>query len=321
MRRRLKALLLVAVLILSLLPAQTKKADASSWMSIPAGKYYICNDANGRYLNVCDAGNWNNCNVDTWYFNGCGAQVWTISGNVNSYKIQPGCSSTRVLNQWGNSVVSGHNVCLWDNTNDPTQRWVFQKQYGNRFIIRCAGNTNCVLDVDQNGNVFVNNYVAGRRSQWWYLTEAEAVVPAGSYYFASFCDGRYLDVQSGGDYNTCNVGLYGFNGSNAQTWVINGSSTWYRIKPKCTVNRVLNQYGDYAAPGHNVNLWDDTYDGTQRWTFEKVKWAYGNMTLYVVHLAANPSCVLDVDAYGNVFVNTYGGQYDESQLWVLQSAQ
>ncbi|MBR5677772.1 MAG: RICIN domain-containing protein [Paludibacteraceae bacterium] len=319
MRRRLKSLLLAAVLLVCLLPMMPGKADAYSLTTIPTGKYYIRNDANGQYLNVTNGGNWNGCNVDTWYFNGCSAQIWTITGNWLCYKVQPGCGSGRILNQWGNSIAPGHNVTLYDDVNDSTQRWVFQKQYGNRFIIRCVADANCVLDVDSNGNVYVNNYVEGRRSQWWYLTSAEVTIASGTYRIRPFIDDRYMQVSGSGDYNNCNVNL-GTNGNiNAAKWQITGSPTSYKVKPKNTASRVLNQWGDYVVSGHNVCLWDNTNDPTQRWTFEAVKYAYGNLTLYVIHCAGNPSCVLDIDSNGNVYVNTYGGQYDESQLWVLEA--
>ena len=320
MKRRLRALLLVAVLLIALLPQQTQKAEAAEfWATIPSGNYYLRNVATGKYLDVCGGGDYNTCDVINYQFNGSAAQVWSITGSKNYYKVKPKCTASRVLNQYGDYVVPGHNVNLWDDVNDATQRWKFKCIGGNRVVIYCAAGSNCVLDVNEYGSVCVSTY-AGRASQQWYLTQTEVSIPSGSYYLASFPNGQYLDVQSGGDYNTCNVGIYGFNGSNAQTWVIDGSNTWYRIKPKCTVSRVLNQYGDYVVPGHNVNLWDDVYDSTQRWIFELVPNAYGNMNVYVVHCAADPSCVLDVDQYGNVFINTYGGQFDESQLWVLQAA-
>lgn len=317
MRRRLKALLLVAVLFITILPPQTKKANAASWSDIAPGKYYLRNVATGKFLNVCDAGNWNNCNVDNWYFNGCNAQVWTISGSSSSYKVQPGCSSTRVLNQWGDNVISGHNVCLWDNTNHPSQRWVFQKVSSticdSVYIIRCAGNTNCVLDVDENGNVCVCTY-ANRNSQKWILTNAEMNMTAGNNRIRNRGNQKYLAVNGAGDYNNCNVitSAWVYNAS-YQIWAISGGSGYNRIKPTNTVSRVLNQWGDNVVSGHNVCLWSDTGHPSQRWSFERIR--IGGFSYYIIHCVGNPGCVLDVDANGNVYVNTYNGS--DSQLWEL----
>ena len=317
MRRKVSSLLLVVVLFFGMLPMMPQKAEAASWATIQSGKYYLRNVATGKFLNVCDAGNWNNCNVDNWYFNGCSAQVWTITGNSNSYKVQPGCSSTRVLNQWGDNVVSGHNVCLWDNTNHPSQRWVFQAvdAANGIYVVRCAGNTNCVLDVNEYGNVCVCNY-AGRDSQKWVLSRAEVAIPARYYSIYNALNGKYMMVVNYGDYNNCNVVVGTYNGLDVMKWYISGSATFSKVKPKNTVSRVLNQWGDNVVAGHNVCLWDDTNHPSQRWVFEEVK--VNGLTGYVIHCAGNLGCVLDISNM-SVFVNTYNGS--RSQIWYLSPTQ
>lgn len=322
MRRRLKALLLVAALFIAMLPPQTKKANAASWSYITPGKYYLRNVATGKFLNVCDAGNWNNCNVDNWYFNGCSAQVWTISGDSNSYKVQPGCSSTRVLNQWGDNVVSGHNVCLWDNTNHPSQRWVFEQAdaEGTTFVIRCKGNTNCVLDVNEYGNVCVCNY-AGRDSQKWVLSLVETPFASGYYRIKNVATGKYMQVSGSGDYNNCNVVVGTSWNINAAKWLISGSASSYKVKPKNTASRVLNQWGDNVVAGHNVCLWDNTNHPSQRWTFECLgTWSNGE-PVYRIHCAGNPACVLDVNSSGSVFVDTLAPNtdIDKTQCWIIEA--
>ena len=151
-----------------------------------------------------------------------------------------------------------------------------------------------------------NNYndVNGASSVSW------ASVSPGEYYFVNVATRKQLDVQSGGDYNGCNVAVYGANTSDAQRWVISGNSNGYKIKPKCTASRVLNCYGTTVSSGNNVNLWDSVDDNTQRWVFEKVS------NGYVIHSAGNTNCVLDVDETGNVCVCTYAGR--ASQVWSLK---
>ena len=322
MKRKFRSLLLAVALLFSLLPAMPQKAEAAPWATIAAGKYYIQNEATQKFLNVCDAGNWNNCNVDTWYFNGCGAQVWTISGNSNSHKVQPGCSSTRVLNQWGDYVVSGHNVCLWDNTNDPSQRWVFQEVAPGEYVIRCAGNTNCVLDVNNSGNVYVNSY-NGSASQKWLLSQAEYQLPSGYYRIKNISNGKYLDASGAGDYNNCDVITWTGNNSNAQKWNISGNANFLKIKPKCTVSRVLNQWGDNVVAGHNVCLWDNTNHASQRWTLEFLGvWGgdAGPAPVFRIHCVGNPACVLDVNSSGSVYVDTLTPNYmiDKTQCWIIE---
>ena len=323
MRRKVSSLLLVVVLFFGMLPMMPQKAEAASWATIQSGKYYLRNVATGKFLNVCDAGNWNNCNVDNWYFNGCSAQVWTITGNSNSYKVQPGCSSTRVLNQWGDNVVSGHNVCLWDNTNHPSQRWVFQQVSPEEYVIRCAGNTNCVLDVNEYGNVCVCNY-AGRASQIWVLTRAEVTLSSGYYRIKNVANGKYMQVSGSGDYNNCNVVVGTSWNINAAKWQITGSATSYKVKPKNTASRVLNQWGDNVVAGHNVCLWDNTNHPSQRWTFELLGFwggTNGTQPVYRIHCAGNPACVLDVNSSGSVYVETLTPDYwsDKTQCWIIEA--
>lgn len=326
MRRRLKVLLLVAAMFFSMLPQQTREAPAdNSFDYVATGTYYIRSVYNGKALDVQGGADYNTCNVATYEFNGSNAQLWEITGNSSSYRIKPKCTVSRVLNQYGDYVVSGHNVNLWDDIYDGTQRWVFRKvSYDEIYVICCLGDPNCVLDVASNGNVYVSTFQPGKISQEWRLSQAECSMPAGNYRFRSFETGNYLDVQNGADYNGCNVGTYTFNGSGAQTWHVSGPSNWLKIKPLCTASRVLNQYGYTVASGNNVNIWDDVYDGTVRWSFEIIG-IYGNgglpgggmSAVIAIHCAGNPACVLSLDSYGNVCVQEQQ-LFNRSQLWVLE---
>lgn len=286
------------------------KTKPSQWATITSGNYYIKNVATKKYLDASGAGDYNNCDVVNWVFNGSSAQTWNITGSATSYKVKPTCTSSRVLNQYGNTVASGHNVCLWDNTNDPSQRWVFEKISGNQYIIHCAGNTNCVLDVNDNGSVYVSTYVSGKASQKWELTSEFTL--SGDYFIKNNSTGKYMNVNGSGDYNNCDVNTATKNGSSAQKWNISGASYNYMVMPKCSSSRVLNQYGDYVVSGHNVCLWVNTYDPSQRWTFEKV-----GDNKYVIHCVGNENCVLDVNSNGSVYVNTYSAG-KSSQIWVLE---
>ncbi len=145
---------------------------AITYETIASGNYRFLNKATNTYLNVDNGEDYNDCNVRVWERNNTDAQIWEISGNDKArYQIKPLCTVSRVLNQYGNTVVAGNNVDIWDNTYDDTQRWAFEK-VSDGYVIHCTGNTNCVLDVDGNGNVCVWNYVAGNPSQIWKLESA-----------------------------------------------------------------------------------------------------------------------------------------------------
>ena len=148
----------------------------SSWETIPSGNYNLKNNATNTVLDVADAGDFNGCNVWLCAANGTNAQIWNISGNDSSrYIIKPACTIQRILNQHGDSVATGHNIDIWDNVNDDTQKWCFESVSGG-YVIRLAANTNYVLDADENGNAVICEY-AGRASQVWKLIKVGATNP------------------------------------------------------------------------------------------------------------------------------------------------
>ena len=106
----------------------------------------------------------------------------------------------------------------------------------------------------------------------------------GEYYIKNIVTGLYLDVQDGGDWNGCNVWVCAGNGTKAQLWSIYGSDpSRYLVKAANTLYRILNQHGYDVASGHNIDIWDDVNDDTQKWCFEAVRGGY------VIHCSANPN--------------------------------
>ena len=81
--------------------------------------------------------------------------------------IRPHCSLTRVVNVYAETVVSGKNVCIYDNTGHNSQRWKFEK-VNDGFVIRNSQNSSCVLDVRSGSDVYVNTY-SGTGTQIWKI--------------------------------------------------------------------------------------------------------------------------------------------------------
>ena len=136
--------------------------------TIAEGKYYLKNTASGFYLSVAD---WidrqeQNVIVDTWR---CPFEIKN-SSTTDGYSLQPTFSSTRMVNVYASNVTSGKNVCLWDDTGDASQRWLFER-VSNGYVIRCAQAPSCVLDVRDRVDVYVETYT-GAQSQIWTLEYA-----------------------------------------------------------------------------------------------------------------------------------------------------
>lgn len=147
------------------------------------GTYYIKNNGNGKYLDVANATDANAQNIQTVSFNGSNAQKYEIalSTTTAGYSMRPLSSVSRMVNVYAETVVSGKNVCIYDNTGHDSQRWNFEKVSGG-YVIRNVQNSNCVLDVESNGNVYVSTYT-GAATQIWTFQDVNC-----SHSYDNACD-------------------------------------------------------------------------------------------------------------------------------------
>lgn len=152
-----------------------KKTSTPTPPATSYGTYYIKNAGNGKYLDVANATDANKQNIQAVSFNGSNAQKYEIAPSTTTagYSMRPLSSATRMVNVYGDTVSSGKNVCIWDNTGDASQRWNFEKVSGG-YIIRNVQNSNCVLDVESNGNVYVSTYT-GATTQIWTFQDVNCV--------------------------------------------------------------------------------------------------------------------------------------------------
>ncbi len=153
-------------------PNYTNSSSSTiTYTTISEGVYYLKNQATGTYLDVEDAVDANKTNIHVSQYSDWSvsklAQQYTIRSTPTpgGYMMMPACSSSRVVNVYGDTVASGNNVCLWSNTSHNSQRWRFQQVSGG-YIIRNLQVPNCVLDVDENRNVCVCNYHGGASQIW-----------------------------------------------------------------------------------------------------------------------------------------------------------
>lgn len=211
-----------------------------SWASIPDGEYYLVQASSGKQLDVSGGVDANNTNVQIHEANDTTAQKWAISASANGYKIKPLCTVSRVLNSYGTTVNVGNNVNLWDSIDDNTQRWLFEPVNGG-YIIHNAGNINCVLDVVDGSNVFLNIYNPNSTTEVWRLESVDVNTP--------------LTIQSISVYQLPNKYNYQLGEP---------------FNPEGLVLEVLysnNQY-DYITDGFTVSGFDSSTPGTKTITVE-----------------------------------------------------
>lgn len=141
-----------------------------SYTSITPGNYYLRNMSSGAFLRVADGVDVNQQNIDAWkpYDPGNTAQMFSITATADGYKMRPLCSSSRVVNAYGVSPASGANVNLYDDVNDSTQWWKFEKVDENCYIIHNTYISSCVLDFVDSGNALISS-ANGSRGQIWML--------------------------------------------------------------------------------------------------------------------------------------------------------
>ncbi|MBQ7986218.1 MAG: CHAP domain-containing protein [Clostridia bacterium] len=133
---------------------------------IPNGTYYFKNVATGLYMNLAYGKDVNEQNIHAHEFAGYDSQkmfAWHLG--ENRYAIRPVGVATRIINANAWDIVSGTNVNLFDDSGDPTQHWYFEKS-GDSYIIHNVSNYNCVITVDSDLNVIVENNSNNANQKW-----------------------------------------------------------------------------------------------------------------------------------------------------------
>lgn len=143
---------------------------------IAEGLYYIKNNSNGKYLSVDGGTDANSQNVSTADFALTEAFGMNLTKADSGYKICPECCETRLINSYGTTVQSGNNVNIWNDEEDSSEWWGFEKVDGG-YVIRNIMNPNCVLDVESDGNVIVSAYTGAATQVWTLETEPPVTEP------------------------------------------------------------------------------------------------------------------------------------------------
>ena len=149
---------------------KNSSSSTVTYTDITPGVYYIKNPASDGYLNLEYGKDENAANIHILEFGDYYSQMFEITESTTTagYKIRPIPSSSRYVNVYAemSSLASGKNVCIYDDTGDGTQRWLFE-ECSDGYIIHCVGNKNLVLDAPT-WDVCVSTYT-GADTQIWEL--------------------------------------------------------------------------------------------------------------------------------------------------------
>lgn len=149
-------------------------SSSITYTSIASGQYYIKSKHNSRYLNVAYGTDADKTTIHTHTFGNWDSQVYDITATNNGYKMRPLCSSSRVVNPYADTVVSGKTVNLYHNTNDSSQWWKFQAASGG-YIIRNVQNPNVCLTVDSSSDSLTVQTYTGANNQIWILERRNSI--------------------------------------------------------------------------------------------------------------------------------------------------
>ncbi len=138
--------------------------DDINYHNLSEGVYFILNMGQKRYLAVDNGIDENAQNVSAHIFWNSDAYKMSITKVGDAYKMRPLCSASRLINVYADTVVSGKNVNIYNETNHASQWWRYEL-VGDSFIIRNAQNPSCVLTVDGE-NVIVSTYTGSDYQKW-----------------------------------------------------------------------------------------------------------------------------------------------------------
>ena len=180
----------------------------------------------------------------------------------------------------------------------------------------------------------INEYLAASEQPTFTVTYAYTLPSSLSvgeiYLFKNAGSGKYMDVQNGTDANDTNVIQWGWNGSPAQQYKLEKSSTGNGYILRSQVGgktRVLDIYktNGRVENGNNVQIYRNVDPIAQEWLIIPV-----NSANYKIVPRSNPALALtsygssngsasgkSTTSAGNVFVSTYTGN-NTNQWWSIE---
>lgn len=195
--------------------AKNYVADVSyTYTSITQGTYYLKNKETGKFLNVSYGLDENQQNIHVYDYGSYTSEQFQITSTGNGYKMRPLCSSSRVVNAWGDNPSEGSNVNLYDDVSNSTQWWKFEAVSGG-YIIHNVYNPSLVLDIGDSGVLVWTRH--GGASQIWTLVPLNHTCDKGTYqyyweahphyncYKCSICEEIWEDTNSSNDVSSCEV--------------------------------------------------------------------------------------------------------------------
>ena len=313
-------------------------SDAQKWMIKDDGNgyYNIISKCSGTYLTVKNGKKSDCTNIEIneqrnddsqrFKFNKVTPIVGEQTIQDGLYQIETGVSSTKVIEVFNASTISGGNVQIYTKNNNNCQK-VNVKYEGNGYYSLSFYHSNKYLDV-ANGktadgtNVWQCNK-NGSDAQKWIIKDLEN----GYYNIISKCSETYLTVTGGNTSNNTNIEISTLRNDNSQKFKFNkieevvGTQTIkdgiYEIETALDSNKVVEVINASTMSGGNVQIFSKNNAKCQKVNVQYIgdgyytmKFEHSNMYLDVANGETTNGA--------NVWQCRYNGS--DAQKWIIKDA-
>ena len=131
-----------------------------------AGDYYLQNKNTGYWLSVSESKDASTQPINTWGTWWENFRVKLVASG-NGYKMNFPLVSSLLVNPYSDTPTVGTKINLYQDVNDSTQWWGFEK-VGDAYAIRCIYNPSLVLTSNGTNQATLTTYT-GATNQLWYL--------------------------------------------------------------------------------------------------------------------------------------------------------
>ncbi len=174
--------------------------------------------ADGRVLDVSNAGLSNACTLQLFEENTTFAQMFTIAANGDGFYTISALHSGKAIDMTGGDVVPGRTLQQWGVSGEPVanQLWSIRDN-GDGTVSVVSKTTGLAVAVsgskDKNGTAIIAAEPSSKKGQKWLLEPVESIVPDGCYKITTKLGaGRSLDV-AGSSPKPSNVQIWSWNTS------------------------------------------------------------------------------------------------------------
>ena len=273
------------------------------------------NTANGSKIQLYTS---NNTNAQKFQFNPV-KEFGSRSLKDGYYFINTSLNNKKVLDINNGVIADGINVQIFDINYSLAQKWYIKYIENGYYSILSDKDNNYALEYDDSGNVRINSYQKLDNQKW-------IIKKNSNNYYIIADNGMYLDLSGGSSANTTNIGLYNFNGTNAQKFNFIKTASGisenvlkngiYRIASSLDKNKFIDLFEASTQNKSNIQLYQSNATNAQKWVVEYLSNGY-----YKISSLINMTKVWDVS--GGAITNETNLQlYDNNdsiaQQWIIK---